>query len=457
MAFLENTEKLINKAAHIAQIPGDVLARLQKPEIILEFEIPVRMDDGTEHPIRNSTDAQAHQISNGTRKFQAWRVQHNSVLGPYKGGIRFHPDSNLDEVKALASLMTWKTSLVGIPYGGGKGAVRVDPKKLSKRELEELSRGYVRGLWENIGPEKDIPAPDVNTNAEIMDWMVDEYAKILEEEGQAAPAPLLHARAGFTGKSLEKGGSKGREVATGFGGFVVLREFLKLYPKPSTISPTVAIQGFGNVGSNIAKLLYDAGFTIVAISDSKGALFEEHGIDIYKVLDVKEKTGIIERTKCYAASSERQKEGTPCQEFTNEELLELPVDVLIPAALENVITGGYASRIKAKIILEMANGPLTAEADKILEENGVQVIPDILANSGGVVGSYFEWVQNLKGESWSEEKVLASIDKQLVQAFRDVVDAKEKYKVSWRVAAYVRAIGRVAKKLKTASAVSSPI
>lgn len=422
MAFLENTEKLINEAARVAQISGDVLARLQKPEHVIEIEIPVRMDDGSE------------------QKFPAWRVQHNSALGPYKGGIRFHPDSNLDEVKALASLMTWKTSLVGIPYGGGKGAVKVDPKKLNKRELEELSRGYVRGLWKHIGPGKDIPAPDVNTNAETMDWMVDEYAKLTGRRDLAA----------FTGKSLEKGGSRGREVATGFGGYVILREFLKLYPEPSTPRPTVAIQGFGNVGSNIAKLLYDAGFTIVAISDSRGALYEEHGIDIYKVLDVKEKTGIIERQKCYATSGERQKEGTPCQEFTNEELLELPVDVLIPAALESVITEENASRVKARIILEMANGPVTAQADKILEEKGIEIIPDILANAGGVVGSYFEWVQNRNGESWDEKEVLASIDTQLVRAFDAVARTKEEYGVSWRVASYIRAVGRVAQKLKTA-------
>lgn len=440
MAFLENTETLIHEAAQILRLPKDILARLQRPEKILEFEIPVHRDDGSEHPVRNSTDAQAHQISNGTRKFQAWRVQHNSALGPYKGGIRYHPDSNLDEVKALASLMTWKTSLAGIPYGGGKGAVQVDPKKLNERELEELSRGYARAIWKDIGPQKDVPAPDVNTNAEIMDWMTDEYAKLT---GKWEPAT-------FTGKSVEKGGSHGREVATGFGGFVVLREFLKLNPKPSTLNPIVAIQGFGNVGSNIAKFLYDNGFTIVAVSDSKGALFEEHGIDIYKVLDVKEKTGIIERTQCYAVSRERQKERTPCEEFSSAELLELPVDVLIPAALENVITEENAGRIKAKVILEMANGPVSAEADKILAEKGIEVIPDILANAGGVVGSYFEWTQNLRGESWSEEEVLRKINEQLARAFKDAAQTKSQYRTSWRMASYIHALKRVAEKIKTA-------
>lgn len=416
MAFLENTQKLINKAAQIAQISDDLLARLQKPEKILEAKIPVKMDDGFE------------------QKFQAWRVQHNSALGPYKGGIRYHPDSNLDEVSALASLMTWKTSLVGLPYGGGKGAIRVDPRKLSKKELEELSRGYIRAFWKNLGPERDVPAPDVNTNSQIMDWMTDEYAKLV---GHWEPAA-------FTGKSVEKGGLQGREVATGFGGFVILREYLYRSPLGSTPNSSVAIQGFGNVGSNIAKLLFGAGFKIIAISDSKGALYEEGGIDIDRVIDVKEKTGIVDRDKCYGVSSHQNS----CRHFTNEELLELPVDILIPAALEDQITERNAEKIKAKIILEMANGPITAEADSVLEKMGIEIIPDILANSGGVAGSYLEWVQSKKQEYWSEKEILQKIDEQLSGAFKSVTETKGQFQVSWRIASFVQAVSRVARAMR---------
>ena len=412
--FLQNTQKLIDEATKIAGVSDAMKNSLETPEKGLEFKIPVKMDNGLE------------------QNFQAWRGQHNSALGPYKGGIRFHPDSNLDEVSALASLMTWKTSLAGIPYGGGKGAIKVDPKKLSKRELEELSRGYVRGLWQNIGPQKDIPAPDVNTNSEIMDWMTDEYTKLSGKSGLAT----------FTGKSVEKGGSRGREIATGFGGFVILREYLNLNPNAYNLKPSVAIQGFGNVGSNIAKLLYENDFKIIAISDSKGALYEKEGIDISKVIDIKEKTGIIQRNLCYGIADHNNE---PCKQLTNEELLELPVDILIPAALESVITEKNADKIQAKVILELANGPITAEADAILSKKEIEVIPDILANAGGVVGSYFEWMQNLKGESWGEGEVLEKIDDQLVAAFQEVVKTKGKYpNISWRMASFVRAIERVA-------------
>lgn len=411
MSFFENTQKLVNKAATIAQVPGDVLVRLQKPDKILEFEIRV-----------------------GNKKFQAWRVQHSNALGPYKGGIRFHPESNLDEVKALASLMTWKTSLMGLAYGGAKGAVKIDPKTLNEGELEELSRGYVRAIWQEIGPNKDIPAPDVGTNSQIMDWMTDEYSKLV---GHWEPAT-------FTGKSVEKGGSQGREVATGFGGYIVLREFLKLgnpVSKLETGFPSVAIQGFGNVGANIARILFEKGFKIVAISDSKGALFEEKGIDIKKVADIKEKTGIIDRNTCYASLSHSEQ----CKNFTNEELLELSVDILIPAALESVITKDNADKIRAKVILEMANGPITPEAEEILTKRDVEVIPDILANGGGVVGSYFEWVQSLDQKYWSEKEVLEGIDGKLKEVFRAVASVKNQYHITWRMASYIRSLLRVAK------------
>lgn len=413
--FFENIKKLVDEAAKISQISGDILAKIQKPDRVLEFNISV-----------------------GVKKFQAWRVQHNNVLGPYKGGIRFHPESNLDEVKALAALMTWKTSLMGLPYGGAKGAVKVDPKALSAGELEELSRGYVRAIWQEIGPQKDIPAPDVGTNSQVMDWMTDEYSRLI---GQWSPAV-------FTGKSVEGGGSYGREVATGFGGYVVLREYLKTILNsqlPISKSLNVVIQGFGNVGSNIAKILFDHGFKIVAISDSRGALYEEEGIDINRVLEIKEKTGIIDRAKCYAASPH----GDPCGHISNEDLLELPIDVLIPAALENVVTKTNADKIRAKVILEMANGPTTPEAEEILTKHDVGVIPDILANGGGVVGSYFEWVQSLEQKYWSEEEVLNRIDKKLIESFGVVWQVKNQHNTSWRIASYILAMQRVSGYLTT--------
>ena len=413
--FLQSVEQQIDAAAFAAAIPADLLARLKRPNHVWEFEIPVRMDDGSE------------------KRFQGWRVQHNGALGPYKGGIRFHSASTLDEVKALASLMTWKTSLAGLPYGGAKGAVAVDPRSLSPRELEALARGYTRAAAPHMGPHVDIPAPDVGTNAVIIDWMTDEYTKIT---GHPEPAA-------FTGKSVEKGGSLGREVATGFGGYVVLREFLT-QTKFGSEGLTVAVQGFGNVGANISRILFEQGFKVVAISDSRGALYDADGIDIAKVMEIKERTGIIDRGICYSMGTGQE----PCKTFTNEELLTLPVDILIPAALEDQITAENAGNIKAKVILEMANGPVTREADELLERRGVAVIPDILANSGGVVGSYFEWVQSLEGKYWSKDDVLARIDHQLSEAFTALRREKESRGVSWRRAAYIRALTRVAEAMR---------
>lgn len=412
--FFEGTQKLIAKTAETLGLSEDLLGRLQKPDKILEFEIPV-----------------------GDKKFPAWRVQHNNALGPYKGGIRFHPDSNLDEVKALASLMTWKTALLGLPFGGAKGAVRVGPRSLDAGELEELSRGYVRAIWREIGPQKDIPAPDVNTNAQIMDWMTDEYSKLV---GHWEPAS-------FTGKSIKKGGSEGREAATSYGGYIILREYLRGLASCQNVheaKPRVAIQGFGNVGSNIAKFLFNNGFKIVAISDSKGALFEEEGVDINKVLSDKEKTGIIDRDLCYATSEH----GRPCRPLTNEGLLELEVDILIPAALENVIIKENAEKINARAVLEMANGPVTPEAEEILIRRGREVIPDILANSGGVVGSYFEWMQSQEGKYMDEAEVLEKISGALVETVGVVHKIKTEYAVTWRMASYIRALRRVSDALK---------
>ncbi|MDP3779079.1 MAG: Glu/Leu/Phe/Val dehydrogenase [bacterium] len=415
--FFEHTTMLVDRAASVLNLSPEMKTKLGTPDRILTFEIPIKMDDGTE------------------KKFAGWRVQHNNALGPYKGGIRFHPDSNLDEVKALASLMTWKTSLMGIPYGGAKGAVAVDPRSLSPRELEELSRGYVRAIADFIGPDKDIPAPDVGTNGQIMEWMTDEYSKIV-----GVPMP-----AAFTGKPVEKGGSKGREEATGFGGYIVLREYLNRRPLAADIKDiTVAIQGFGNVGQNIAVFLSQHGMKIIAVSDSKGGMCEPDGIEIPQLIDTKEKTGMIDRNKCYPLSSR----ANLCHDCTNASLLKLQTDILIPAALENQITDANAADIKAKIILEMANGPVTPEADAILIPKGVEIIPDILANGGGVVGSYFEWMQSKANDYWEKEKVLAAIEEKMVDAFRAVAEAKEAHHISWREAVYARALDRVAQAMK---------
>ncbi len=417
-SFLGNTARYVESAAATLDLGADVLSVVQKPKNVAAFEIPLPMESGK------------------TRIFKAWRVQHNDARGPYKGGIRFHPDSNLDEVSALASLMTWKTALVGVPYGGAKGAVTVNPKALSAKELEDVSRSYIRHLRDVIGPKKDIPAPDVGTTPQIMAWMVDEYSKLV---GYFEPNA-------FTGKPLEIGGSFGRDTATGFGGAVILREFLKIRNpkhKAQNPKPSVAIQGFGAVGSTIAQLLFGDGYRVAALSDSRGAIVDAEGIDV---------EGIIR------AQGEKRKAGTrpvsleeagggKYKVMSNEELLELDVDILIPAALENVITGENAGRIRARVILEMANGPVTPEAEEVLAKAGVEVIPDILANAGGVVGSYFEWVQGLQRFYWEEDEVNGKIERILVNAM-SAVERESAKGGSWREAAYRLAVGRVAEAMR---------
>lgn len=398
--FLENTQKFVQEAAEIAHVSDDVLARLQNPDRVFEFEIPVRMDDGTEH------------------KFQAWRVQHNNALGPYKGGIRFHPDANLDEVKALAFLMALKTSLIGLPLGGAKGAVRVNPNLLSVREVEELSRGYVRATWQEIGPDKDVPAPDVGTNAEIIDWMADEYEKLV---GSKAPAA-------FTGKSLAHAGSRGREAATGFGGYVILREFLNHHDAKWERRMKVAVQGVGNVGSFFLRsLARDDRFLVVAVSNSKGGVRSDDGIDIRAVL-----------------ATPKDFAGIGGDSVSQDALLGCDVDVLALAALENAVLEHNAESVQAHIVLELANGPISYEADKIFERKRIHAIPDILANSGGVAGSYFEWMQNRAGESWSEEEVFDKIEMTLAEAARRVVEYSHIHDISFRMAAYALALSRLA-------------
>ncbi|MEK6869719.1 MAG: Glu/Leu/Phe/Val dehydrogenase, partial [Nanoarchaeota archaeon] len=340
------------------------------PRRSFTFSFPVIMDDGS------------------TRIFTGYRIQFNDARGPAKGGIRFHPEVDLEEVKTLAFLMALKCAVVNIPFGGAKGGVAVDPKDLSAGELERVSRAYIRELYRFIGPNTDIPAPDVGTNPEVMGWMLNEYEKIA---GKREPGAI-------TGKPIELGGSVLRDISTSLGGTFVLEEVTK-ESKISSKNASVAIQGFGNVGMNAAKLLHGQGYKIIAVSDSKTGIYDENGLDISKVIEHKEKNESLESYKA--------------KKKTNEEILELKCDVLIPAALGGVITKKNADNIKAKVILELANGPVTPEADLMLQKKNVLVVPDILANAGGVVVSYFEWVQNSMNHYWKKDEVYGKLKEKM--------------------------------------------
>lgn len=411
----ESAKKQLKVASGILNLDRKTFAALSQPDRELSDDIPVRMDDGS------------------TQNFNSIRVQHNDALGPFKGGIRFSPQVSMDEVRALAMWMTWKTSLAGLPFGGAKGGVICDPKKFSKDELERLSRGYVQQFVEYLGPDKDIPAPDMYTNAQIMAWMLDEYEKLTGH----------HAPAAFTGKPVELGGIGARESATGYGGAVAVQQvakLLKLKPK----STTVAIQGFGNVGHNAAQFLFDAGYKIVALSDSQGAIYNKKGLNPTAAMTCKIEKGKI--AECYYRGSVVN--GSRSGVITNDELLELGVDILIPAALENQITAKNANSIKAKVVVELANGPTTPEADKILFEKNVPVIPDTLANSGGVIGSYFEWVQNNYGYYWTDDEVHDKLGKIVASAFSKVVAKSKEHGVNMRTGAYLLAVHRVARAIE---------
>ncbi len=352
-------------------------------------------------------------------KYDAWRIIHNNSLGPAKGGIRFHPNVSEDEVKSLSFWMSLKNSLVKLPYGGSKGGVKVDPRKISKLEKEQISREYIKAFSEFIGENKDIPAPDVNTDAQVMAWMLDEYEKIISK----------HEPAMITGKPIELGGCSLRERATGKGGAIILKQFLKKQRKePEEIQ--VAIQGFGNVGRNIAKILHDEGYNIIAVSDVNGGIFNSEGLDIEKVIKHSNDTKSVVDFK----------DSTP---ISNNELLTLNVDVLIPAALENQITIKNVEDIKAKYILELANGPITSQADEILFKKGIIVIPDILANSGGVVVSYCEWSQNKTGNIFTTEEMGKVLDIKMNDSFHRTYELYLKEKISLREAAYTLAINRI--------------
>lgn len=398
----ESMMSRFDEAARILGLDEGSYNVLKSPQKSVIVSIPVTMDNGQ------------------VKVFEGFRVVHNANLGPSKGGIRYSMDVNLDEVKALAAWMTWKCAVVGIPYGGGKGGIKCDPRSMSKGELERLTRAYTDLMVDVFGPDKDIPAPDMGTGQQEMAWIMDEYSKLV---GYSSPAVV-------TGKPLVLGGSLGRVEATGRGVMVSTRSALaKMGINP--VGTTCAVQGFGNVGSISAKLLAMQGLKVLAISDVTGGYFDPNGIDVDAAIK-------------YRDGNKGTLEGFKAQRITNEELLELDVTVLVPAAMENQITADNADRIKAKLIVEGANGPTVAGADTILNKKGIMVVPDILANAGGVTVSYFEWVQNRLGYFWTEERVYRRADRVMKTAFEAVYAASQKHNISMRIAAYVVSIGKVA-------------
>lgn len=410
--MLETAQELMRKTAKAMKVNESMIERIVQPEVAHEFSIPMRLDSGK------------------IRLFKGYRIQHNSALGPYKGGIRYHQGVTVEEVRALATLMSIKCAVAGLPYGGGKGGIIVDPKELSVFELERLSRAYAAKIAPFIGEDIDVPAPDVNTNPQIMSWMIDEYQKI---KGVKSPST-------FTGKPVAIGGSLGRTEATGRGGVIILNALLeKLKMKKKNL--TVAVQGFGNVGYYFSLLASDQGYKVVAVSDSKGGVYVKDGLDPKATLECKKKKGSL--SDCYC-------KGSVCDAkygriIANSELLELPVDVLVPSALENVINKQNMMRIKAKIIIEMANGPVTQEAYEYLDKRGVIMVPDVLANSGGVTCSYLEWVQGKQGYWLSEEEVNEKLEVMMKRAFEAIWKSSRTRKKSLKESAFEVAIERIVK------------
>lgn len=400
-------QQQLAQAAKIMDLDPAMHEYLNEPQRLLTVRIPVQMDDGT------------------TKSFTGFRCQYNDARGPAKGGLRFHPEETVDTVKALAAWMTWKTAVADLPLGGGKGGVICNPKEMSQGELERLSRGWVRANYAFLGPEKDIPAPDVYTNAQIMAWMMDEYSVI---RGYNSPGVI-------TGKPPAIGGSLGRDDATARGGMYILRQAAQ-ETGLDMANATVAIQGYGNAGYHAARLAQELfGAKVVAISDSQGAAHNPKGIDAHEAFAHKKETKTVV--------------GLPgSKELTNNELLALDVDVLIPAGIENALTKENAGDVKAKIVLELANGPTTPEADEIMDKNNVLVVPDFLANSGGVTVSYFEQVQNAYNYYWDLPQVHEALDKKMVAAFKAVLEAKKKRQIPMRMAAYTVAVARVAEAVR---------
>jgi len=396
---IDNSKKYIDSDPEIIEI-------LKHPQRVIEVSITMKMRDSS------------------IRTFKGYRVQHNNYRGPYKGGVRYHPAVNLDEVKALSAWMTLKTAAVDIPFGGAKGGIEVNPKELNEYELEHLTRGYIDKIFPNIGPMHDVPAPDVYTNPQVMAWIMDEYSHIAQE----------HTPAVVTGKPLDNEGSLGRGNATAMGGYFVLCKLLEERSEKLQ-NKKVVIQGFGNAGSNIAKILHANGAKIIAISDSKGGIYNKEGLEIEKVEEHKIKTGSVTDFKL-------------SENVSNEDLLAIKTDILIPAALENAITNTNANKIKAQIILELANGPITPEADEIMNKKDITIIPDILANSGGVTVSYFEWVQNLSRYYWNLEEVNKKLEQKMHKAYDDISIFASNKKCSLRQAAVALAIERVSLSIK---------
>ncbi|MEM2126822.1 MAG: Glu/Leu/Phe/Val dehydrogenase [Candidatus Bathyarchaeia archaeon] len=402
----ESQLRIVKRASELLELENSFYEAVSRPKSILQVSIPLRMDDGS------------------MRYYEAYRIHHNDARGPFKGGIRYHPLVDLDTEKALAAWMTWKCAVVNIPFGGAKGGVACDPKKLSRRELEMLTRGYASAIFRFVGIDLDIPAPDIGTDSQVMAWFLDEYSKLT---GKFVPGVI-------TGKPLELGGSAGRTAATGRGCFIVGLEASKAFKIPLK-DARISIQGFGNVAYHAAVNFFDAGARIVAVSDSQGGIKSEVGVDPRSLMEHKRRTGSVMNYP-----------GT--ERIGSLDPLTVDCDILIPAAMENMITETNAGDVKAKLVLEGANGPTTPEADRILEEKGVIVAPDILTNAGGVTVSYFEWVQNRTGLYWTEDEVDKRLGEIMRRSFEEVKNMAERYQVSMRLGAYAIAVGRVAEAMR---------
>ncbi|HTG68831.1 MAG TPA: Glu/Leu/Phe/Val dehydrogenase [Candidatus Udaeobacter sp.] len=402
---LQRTQQVIRLALRKMGYEEAVYELLKEPLRILTVRIPVKMDNGE------------------VKVFTGYRAQHNDAVGPTKGGVRFHPNVTEEEVKALSMWMSMKCGIADLPYGGGKGGVQCDPQSMSSRELELLSRGYVHAISQLVGPTKDIPAPDVYTNSQIMAWMMDEYSRIREFDSP-----------GFiTGKPLVLGGSKGRESSTALGVTIVLSEACKVIGIPVAGS-RIIIQGFGNAGSFLAKFLHDAGAKVIGISDAYGALYDPEGLDIDYLLERRDSFGMV--TNLFP------------NRITNEQLLIQDCDILVPAAIENQITEANAAQIKAKMVIEAANGPTTMQATQILTDRGVLLVPDVLGSAGGVVVSYFEWVQNNQGYYWSEEEVNEKLEKILISSFHKIYETSREEKIDMRLSAYIIGLKKMVEAMK---------
>jgi glutamate dehydrogenase (NADP+) len=409
-SLFEDASQKLEQALQYSAMSEDAIERLKYPKSSVNVSIPVRMDDGS------------------LKVFQGYRVRYDDTRGPTKGGIRYYPTVSMDEVQSLAFWMTFKCAALGLPFGGAKGGITLNPKELSKFELERLSRGYIDALADFIGPDLDIPAPDVYTNPMIMGWMMDQYSMI---HRRITPAVV-------TGKPISMGGSLGRDAATAMGAFFVMEALL---PKFNILrsNTTVAIQGFGNAGANLAEMLFQAGYKVVALGDSQGGIYSKDGLDVPSVRQFKESTRRVKAVYC---------EGSVCnivdhEEISNEELLKLDVDILIPAALENQITEVNAADIQAKFIFEVANGPINFAGDEILNQKGIHVFPDILVNAGGVTVSYFEWVQNRMGFYWTLDEVNSRLKQKMVEEAERIWNLSKEKEISLRTAAYVHALNRL--------------